>query len=87
MSSRIQKDAAVRGDDEIVAVNGEIADGGHRHISCSGCQLSPSSKETKTPIFGSGEEHTLAHGIFADGVDEAFSGRPVTIFRQVLPSS
>ena len=38
--------APVRRDDEVVVVNGEIADHVVGRFNCSGCQSSPSSNET-----------------------------------------
>ena len=61
--------AAVRGDDEIVTVNGEIADGADGQIILQRAPGGAVVEGNEDADFGSGEEHAFAHGIFAHGVD------------------
>src|SRR5258708_7743881 len=68
------KGASVRGHYEIIAMNGEIANGGDRQIELQRLPALAIIERNVSSEFGSGEEQPLAFGIFANRAQECGSG-------------
>ena len=67
--------AAVRGDDEVVVVNPEIAHGGVRQIQLQGLPVVAVVERDPDRIFRAGKQQAFAHGIFAHRVHRAEVGQ------------
>ena len=69
--------AAVRGHNQIVLVNPQIAHGGVRQVELERLPVVAVVEGDPHAGFGSGEQQTLPHGIFADGIDRRALRQPV----------
>ncbi len=66
--------AAVRGDDEVVAVHLDVAHGRHRQVELQRLPLRAVVVRDVHPLLGGGVKHAAARVVFADGVDEDVGG-------------
>src|SRR5713226_2055282 len=76
--------AAMRGDDEIIAVNDQVAHGGMRQILLQGLPVVAIVERNVDGAFRSGKEQALTNGIFANDVAGAAIGNSLGDF---LPGS
>src|SRR5713226_7535006 len=72
--------AAMRGDDEVVAVNDEVAHGGMRQILLQRLPMVAIVERDVDRAFRSGKEQALTNGIFANGVAGAAAGNSICDF-------